>query len=153
MMKVLNTLAAILVHWTWGVVQNAAGLAVFLVNMRKRHYIYRNTVVTEWDSPNSSMGLGMFIFLGRNDTKNTRILAHEYGHTIQSMILGPFFLPAVALPSLVWANSRILVRYRKKRGLGYYRFYTERWADHIAERKLGKSPESDKKSLHNPGTL
>ncbi len=68
------------------------------------------------------------------------MLAHEYGHTIQSVILGPLFIFVIAFPSLFWANSRKMERYRAKKGIGYYRFYPERWANHIAKRKLGRCP-------------
>ena len=131
----------ILLHWTWGIVQNIAGLAVFLVNIRRKHYIYRKCVVTEWNSPDSSMGLGMFIFLGKCDVNDPAVLAHEYGHTVQSMILGPFYLFVIAFPSLFWANSRHMQNRRRTRNISYYRFYPERWANHIARRRTGICPE------------
>ncbi|MBQ6583491.1 MAG: hypothetical protein IJH77_06690 [Mogibacterium sp.] len=87
------------------------------------------------------MGLGMFIFLGRNafygaekEHMDERILFHEYGHTLQSVILGPLFLPVIALPSLIWAKSRGLRRYRIRRNRSYYEFYPERWADALGIR-------------------
>ena len=88
------------------------------------------------------MGLGMFIFIGKCDVGDDEILAHEYGHTVQSVILGPLFLFVIAFPSLFWANSRKLIRYRQKRGMNYYRFYPERWANRIAKKRLGKYPGS-----------
>ena len=130
----------IILQWTWGILQNIAGLAVFLVNIRKKHYIYRKCVVTEWNSPDSSMGLGMFIFIGKCDVGNREILAHEYGHTVQSVILGPLFLFVIAFPSLFWANSRRMIQRRRNRNISYYHFYPERWANHIARRRTGMCP-------------
>ena len=89
------------------------------------------------------MGLGMFIFVGRDavfgpDGENIikRILYHEYGHTIQSAILGPLYLPVIAIPSLIWANSPGLSRYRVRSGRSYYSFYPERWADQLGLRYI-----------------
>ncbi len=148
MKNVFNVLN-ILLQWTWGILQNIAGLAVFLVNIRKKHYIYRNCIVTEWNSPDSSMGLGSFIFLGKCDANDPEILAHEYGHTVQSLILGPFFLFIIAFPSLIWANSHKLQNRRKNRNISYYRFYPERWANRIARKKTGICPGADTDSGKN----
>ena len=87
------------------------------------------------------MGLGMFIFLGEPDVNDKAVLAHEYGHTIQSVILGPLFIFVIALPSLFWANSRSLRRMRRSRGLSYYSFYPEKWANRIALRLIGIAPQ------------
>ena len=139
-MKTAAVIIRIILQWTWGILQNIAGLAVFLVNIRKRHYFYKGCVVTEWSNPAMSMGLGMFVFLGKNSVDDDDVLAHEYGHTIQSVILGPLFIFVIAFPSLFWANSHKMEKYRKRKGMSYYRFYPERWANHIARRKLGRCP-------------
>ena len=141
-MKILAGIFHFLIQWTWGILQNIAGFAVFLVNIRKKHYRFRNCIVTEWNNPDSSMGLGMFIFIGKCDVGDEEILAHEFGHTVQSVMLGPMFLFVIAFPSLFWANSRRLIRYRNTRKLSYYQFYTERWANRIAGKKVGKYPGS-----------
>ena len=62
------------------------------------------------------------------------VFAHERGHSIQSMILGPLYLPVIGLPSLLWAAW-----YRRTdRDVSYYRFYTERWADYLGGVDRGK---------------
>ncbi|MCR5684749.1 MAG: hypothetical protein K6G81_04900 [Lachnospiraceae bacterium] len=139
-MKSIIGIFHFLVQWTWGILQNIAGLAVFLVYIRKRHYIFRRCFVTEWDSPDSSMGLGMFIFIGKNDATNEDVLAHEYGHTVQSALLGPLYLPVIGLPSLVWANFKPLMKLRRTKNISYYRFYPERWANRIALKRIGRAP-------------
>ena len=137
-MKVLKGIFHFLIQWTWGILQNIAGLAVFLVNIRRKHYRYRNCFVTEWNNRDSSMGLGMFIFIGKCDVGDEEILAHEYGHTVQSMLLGPLFLFVIAFPSLFWANSRRMIAYRNRKKISYYHFYPERGANRIAGKKTGK---------------
>jgi hypothetical protein len=47
---------------------------------------------------------------------------HEWGHSIQCRILGPLYLPVVAIPSFLRANF----------GAGtYLNFYTEKWAENL----------------------
>ena len=92
------------------------------------------------------MGLGMFIFISESamaDEHREFTLMHEYGHTVQSIILGPLFLPVIGLPSLLWAGLPVFLRYRERRGVSYYSFYPERWANFLGERAV--------KALRNNG--
>ena len=66
------------------------------------------------------------------------LLVHEYGHTIQSLVLGPLYLVIIGLPSVVWMNVPALSRWRARTGTSYYAFYTERWANTLGERVLGE---------------
>lgn len=131
-----------LIQSTWGVLQNLAGFAVFLRYLGHPHKWYHGAVVTTWDSVDS-LSLGMFIFLspGRNlrtdktgDERERRLLVHEYGHTVQSLILGPLYLFLIGIPSFVWAKLPQLRSRRRKSGTSYFRFYTERWANALGER-------------------
>lgn len=121
-----------LLQWTWGLIQNLAGFVVFLINIRKKHFWYHGAAATEWGIKHGCMGLGMFIFLSKNASEDTK--AHEFGHTVQSVILGPLFLPVIGLPSLLWCGLPGFKRYRKKRGMSYYLFYPERWANYLGDR-------------------
>ena len=122
---------------TWGLPQTLAGFFVFLLNIRSTHYVRRGAVVTEWRL-SSGLSLGLFVFVGAglDRRQKSRTLAHEYGHTIQSQILGPFYLLAVGLPSVIWAGLPCFVRLRGERGIPYSRLYCESWAD-----RLGKSSQ------------
>jgi len=133
-------------QWTWGIVQNIVGLLVFIVTLRNRHYVFRCAVVTNWNHP-YSMGCGLFIFLGnhsysyysdeKNDKINYDVLVHEYGHTIQSIILGPLFVFVVAIPSLLWASLPFFGKLRAKKGLSYYWLYCEKWANVLGDKVCG----------------
>ncbi|MDR0751575.1 MAG: hypothetical protein LBF12_03175 [Christensenellaceae bacterium] len=68
---------------------------------------------------------------GDIQTSDTRI--HEFGHTIQSLILGPFYLLIIGIPSFVWCNSKRFIELRKT-GVSYFSFYTERWANYLGEK-------------------
>lgn len=121
-----------LLQWTWGILQNVTGLAVLLLNARGRHYLYNGAVVTVWRIRRGSMSLGMFIFL--SEGAGERTLVHEFGHSVQSVILGPLYLLVIGLPSLLWCGLPMFCNYRKRSGCSYYTFYPERWADWLGEK-------------------
>lgn len=126
-----------ILQWSWGIIQNVVGFCVFLANIRRRHFWYKGAIATIWKSRRGSLGLGMFIFLSENamtDERREFTLMHEYGHTMQSIILGPLFLPVIGLPSLLWAGLPVFRKYREKRSVSYYWLYTERWANYLGER-------------------
>ena len=125
-----------LMHATWGLPQALAGAAVNLVvGKRARRQRFRSAVVTEW-SLKSGLSLGPFIFVPRGC--DHRLVVHEYGHTVQSLILGPLYLPVIVVPSLVWAGVPALERMRNARAFSYYRFYTEKVANWLGERVTGE---------------
>ncbi len=115
-----------LVQWLWGLPQTLLGLLVFLACPGRPRSVHRGAVVTRWRG-RGGLSLGLFIFLPQG--AGDRLLAHEYGHTLQSLLLGPLYLPLVGLPSLIWAALPALERRRQRRHISYYAFYTERWAD------------------------
>ena len=61
-----------------------------------------------------------------------RLLVHEYGHTIQSLIFGPLYLIIMGIPSTLWG---FLPSCQKKRngGISYFSFFTERFANYLGE--------------------
>lgn len=112
-------------QWTWGLPQTLIGAVVYLICRKCLHDRYRGTVVTYWNQ-RGSLGVGMFLFLGCDDPQ---VRVHEYGHAVQSMILGPLFLPVMGLPSLLWCNLPACRRLRKEKGVSYYAFYPEKNAN------------------------
>lgn len=117
-----------LVQFTWGLTVNLAGLLVFLCcRKRFRSEAFRNGIVTRLPGNRGGLSLGIFIFLSVPDThENTRIRAHEYGHTIQCLFLGPLYWIVVAVPSVIWYHC--FAGYRKKRGIAYDTLFCEHWA-------------------------
>ena len=130
---------------TWGVLQSAVGACVLLLHIRDRHYCFHGAVITEWKY-GSSVSLGMFVFvtgdpyypkLNNKYTKaelSEMLLVHEYGHTIQSLCLGPLYLFVIGIPSILWAGLPPLRRKRNEMNISYYAFFTEKWADHLGEK-------------------
>ena len=125
-----------LLQWTWGLPQNLVGLALWLGCKGEKEPRYHGAAVKRWNLY-ASASIGMFLFLAPN--ANRRILVHEYGHSIQSIILGPLFFFVIGLPSMLWAGLGSARLYRKRRGRSYYWFYPERWADSLGAHATGES--------------
>lgn len=131
---------------SWGALQTLMGLVVFLMHLDCPHFWYHGAVVTRWSS-SSSVSLGLFLFvaddvssLAKDCTTDAqrkdfadRLLVHEYGHTIQSLLLGPLYLLVIGIPSSYWGNSRRCIERRRYEQLPYCAFFTERWANLLGE--------------------
>ena len=126
-------------QWTWGLPQSLLATVIFLCNRKRPRSRYRNSIVIHWKK-GGSLGLGIFLFLGTGATGDRQrpILAHEYGHALQSLILGPLFLPVIGLPSFLWCNLPWARRYRREKQVSYCRFYTESNANWLAHRITGE---------------
>jgi len=133
------------VQCTWGILQTLLGFIVFLFSINNKHYFYHGAIITERNKP-SSVSLGMFVFTTTTPMKDKRIengipdnelserlLVHEYGHTIQSLIFGPLYLLVIGIPSTLWG---FLPCYQKKRnnGVSYFSFFTEKSANYLGEK-------------------
>ena len=77
------------------------------------------------------ISLGRYIIV--NQFARDKTIYHEIGHCKQSMMLGPLYLFVIGIPSLVWAG---LYGWIVKPSVnGYYRFFTEKWADKLGNVK------------------
>lgn len=72
------------------------------------------------------------IFLNVDCYEGTWLIKHEFGHVIQSRILGWLYIPIIVIPSYIWYQcSKLnnlpdwLATYK------YYQFYTEWWANQL----------------------
>lgn len=125
MKTLVNTLKCI-----WQLPQHIAALVYlwFLASTSivYRDYDYKDARVYR-RSGCRGVTLGKYIFLSAyaSETK----LKHEYGHTRQSLMLGPLYLIVIGLPSAVWVSIKDIVAPNKD----YYQFYTEKWADKLGE--------------------
>lgn len=117
------------IQFTWGLPQNLLGLLLFLLGLVRGRYAgkYNRAFITKTKKIHG-LSLGVFIFV--SDESDAVLLRHEYGHTLQSLYLGVFYLLIIGLPSLIWAG--LFNGYRKKHNVDYYSFYTERWANHLS---------------------
>lgn len=124
-----NQLMYTLIQFTWGILQNLVGLVMFLVckMLGYKSKKYKNAIVTKWNNKYGSVSLGMFLFV--TDDEDEELVAHEYGHSLQSLFFGPLFLFVIGLPSICWAAFGD--NYMKKHNKTYYDFYTEKFANEL----------------------
>ena len=135
---------------TWGILQTLLGLFNFLIHIKEKHYFYHGAIITEWENK-SSVYLGLFVFITSEpffydklkdeysmEELAQRLLVHEYGHTIQSLLLGPLYLIIIGIPSTLWGFLPLLAKKRKEEGLSYFSFFTEKWANGLGEKVTGQ---------------
>ena len=133
----MKRLLYIVWQYTWGLLQNLAGGTIYAFYRLRGcpHFAYQGALAVIWPVRSGSMSLGRFLFLHESYRSGDRaLLAHEYGHTIQSLILGPLYLFVIGLPSLLWAGLPVLQRRRHDRHVSYYSFYPEKWANALGAR-------------------
>lgn len=135
---------------TWGFLQTLSGIIVFLMHSKDNHYNYHGAVITVWNNK-SSLSLGMFVFITKEpyfigkfkdqipaEELSNRLLVHEYGHTIQSLILGPLYLIIIGIPSTLWGFLPNLNKKRRDEQISYFDFFTEKWANNLGEKVTGE---------------
>ena len=127
MTKFLNILKQVGLY-IWQLPQNLVGLVVLcFCGHREKCSVAGIDFYYSKTFP-GGISLGNYVIIG---SKNENTVKHEHGHQIQSMYLGPLYLLVVGLPLIIWAGLYgSVIPYSHN---GYYRFYTESWAD-----KLGK---------------
>lgn len=111
--------------WIWQAPQNIVGL-VFRLIYGWTAILFRGVDVVVSSRFPGGISLGRTIVVKRPYLANTDTWNHEYGHTRQSLYLGPLYLFVVGIPSLLWAWY-----WTPARGVSYYSFYTEKWADKL----------------------
>lgn len=141
MKKLLNILKEAALY-IWQLPQNIAGLIVILIYKPDVKFVASNgnlVYFSKWMPGGISLGKysvidkDYYTYYGKSDEKKTMeldVTKHEaLGHGTQSRILGPLYLPIVGLQSIVWAwLYGSVIPYTKN---GYYRFWTEKWADKL----------------------
>lgn len=124
------TVLKVICQCTWGIIQTLAG-ALFLLytaimgELEKVVFI-DGVIYCKYKSNFGSISLGLFVFVTDYEAE---LMAHETGHTVQSILVGPLYLLVIGLPSIIWA-SFLYDLYKKE--MTYYEFYTEKWANYYA---------------------
>ena len=130
MKKFFNIIIKVLL-WVWQFPQHFCALVYLNRPFDRVDNLVRHYERHGW-SYGGAVTLGEYIFTNRNVSVKT--LTHEYGHVIQSRMLGPLYLLVVGLPSIVhaWLHESVC------KNKDYYHFYTERWADSLGEKYIVK---------------
>lgn len=108
----------------WQLPQNLLGLLLLLFLVGEQKHRIKNIDFYYAKSFSGGISLGQYIILGHENEKSVR---HEYGHCVQSKILGPLYLLIIGMPSIVhaWLHESQCI------GKSYYHFWTESWANRI----------------------
>ena len=119
----------------WQLPQNLLGLILLLIYKHEKEYHKLNGRIFYYTNEMpSGISLGNYIIMNREDKEDD--MKHEYGHSIQSRILGLIYLIIIGLPSSI-GNIYDRVAHKnwskKERIKWYYNQPWEKWAD-----KLGK---------------
>ncbi|NCA92498.1 hypothetical protein EOM82_04515 [bacterium] len=147
-MKYIKGFFYYLIQFTWGFLQNFTGFLIFLKFRKEKRIKFFGSIITLVESRGENWGgisFGCFIFvnaLREKDTLDTTCV-HEYGHTIQSLILGPLYFFVVGLPSFIWCNSKKYRALRKETGVSYFSRFPENSANKWGER-VTKMPAPQK---------
>ena len=91
-----------ILNFTWGIIMNIIGaigamLVMFDTGVKPIHHA--DNVVFKFGHYWGGVSLGIFTFMCLEADEHT--LNHEFGHSIQNAIFGPFFIPLVAIPSFI----------------------------------------------------
>ena len=127
----------ILVQCTWGALQTLIGLGFFIANRKCSHRMYRGCIDTQWNHT-GGLSLGLFIFTPKDSQSNAHLIrVHEYGHCIQSLLLGPLML-FVGVISVIWGNLPYFAKLRREKGVPYTACFVEAWASRWGEMATGE---------------
>jgi len=127
----------ILWQCTWGLLTTLIGLGFFIANRKCPHRMYRGCIDTQWNH-SGGLSLGLFIFTPKDSQKNAHLIrVHEYGHCIQSLLLGPLML-FVGIISVVWGNHPYFAKMRREQGVPYTACFVEAWASSWGEKVTGE---------------
>ena len=106
-----------ILSYTWGLATSIVGLLttlVLLIMGEKREGWYR-----VWYFRRGKLwgGVSLGSMFVRDDTSSISINEHEYGHTFQNAIYGPFFIFLIAIPSCIryrYRNYNVKRKYVNK---------------------------------------
>lgn len=124
----------IILQCTWGILQTLVGACLLLWCVifckQKPFILHGDTIACVLPNKTGSLSVGLFVFLHPKAAQDEYVKNHEWGHTRQSLILGPLYLLIIAIPSMIWCNC--FRQYREKNNVSYFVFYTEKWANKCA---------------------
>ena len=127
MWKILLSVLA----YIWQFPQNLTGILVRLCYKETNSLRYKDKTIRVCETFPGGISLGDTVIVKKYpyNTKTWNTVKHEWGHTRQSLYLGPLYLIIIGLPSAIWAAC-----YNGPEE-GYYKFFTEKWADKLGNVK------------------
>lgn len=118
-----------LLLYIWQLPQNLVGLLFLLFAKGEKKHQLGNIRFYYLPTFPGGITLGEYILLSSREKWHIR---HEFGHVLQSRILGPLYLLVIGLPSLIHAGLSEILKCCEKHSEGYYHFWTEKWANKLS---------------------
>jgi RHS repeat-associated protein len=131
-------------HFTWQLPQQVLGVTIAefsnLFGRVESVTNFKGSILVRTKGNGGGLTMGNII-----TSDNTQELDnHEYGHTIQSSILGPLYTPVIAIPSFFRAIGITIRNFIKpynfkneaEYDVFYYKFYTESNANKLSKKYL-----------------
>lgn len=128
-----------LIFSIWEFIQNFIGFLETRIHKLRMAHKFKGCKIY-YIRHDDSHCIGKYIFINKYSDEHI-ILRHEYGHRIQSMILGPLYMLVIYIPSLVhylYFSCKIFilaVSMKETSWDEYYDFYTEKWADKLSKKR------------------
>jgi len=113
----------------WQAPQNLLALVLIVLFKGERAASYKGVLIYKYGLK-GSVSLGSFILLRKDVESSRNTIKHEYGHCLQSRVLGPLYLLLIGVPSF---SMNVLTRMRVLSGAHYYYRWPENWADRLGE--------------------
>lgn len=141
-MKQLIKIVTEITKYIWQLPQNLLGLILIAFYRPERKHVLENGVEVHYATRmKGGISLGKYSIVNTchyrknvNESLKRDTVRHEaIGHAKQSIMFGWLYLPIIGLSSFVWCSMYgRLVPYTHN---GYYTFWTEKWADKLADVK------------------
>ena len=135
---ILKKLCFLFLQCTWGFLPTLVG-GIYFLRLRRHypHRQYRGCIDTQWNT-RSGLSLGLFLFTPNDEIPDaSKIRVHEYGHSLQSIALGPLFC-FPGLLSVAWGQLPCFARLRQEKQLPYTSCFVEAWASRWGELATGE---------------
>lgn len=129
MKKTVNVIIGVIL-WIWQFPQNSLGWLLWQFFFHGHAtFTHKRARIMFTYQIKGGVTLGKWVFIdaryyGRSYGAET--MKHEYGHVIQSLLLGWLYLPYIGIQSLIHAIFC--------RNSDYYHFWTEKWANKLADK-------------------
>ena len=120
--------------YIWQLPQNLLGLILRAIYRQKNSLLYKDKIIRVCESFPGGISLGNTLIISKfpYNKPTWNIVKHEWGHTRQSLYLGPLYLIIIGIPSGLWA---LIHKYNPEKPNEYYTFFTEKWADKLGNVK------------------
>lgn len=115
--------------WVWQLPQNLLGVIMVFLYQAKLETFFHGKRVYISKEMKGGVSLGKYIII---KSYKEEVIKHEYGHSLQSEYTGWLYLLIFGIPSAI----HNLYHRNKCKDVNYYHFYTEKWANYFAVKKL-----------------